>query len=85
MEERIVLSKIGKRYYGRHSSYGDLLGYIESGVFIAHQRGPGGSFLKNGVWVNDGFEIVNYTIKPGVKDNGDGTASFTGTLIGMGF
>jgi hypothetical protein len=65
--------------------YGDLLGYIESGVFIAHQRGPGGSFFSRGIWVNDGFEIVNYTIKPGVRDNGDGTASFTGTLIGMGF
>jgi hypothetical protein len=85
MKERIELKKLGKWYYGRHSSYGDLLGYIESGVFIAHQRGPGGSFFKNKVWVNDGFEIVNYTIKPGVKDNGDGTASFTGTLIGMGF
>jgi hypothetical protein len=23
--------------------------------------------------------------KPGVRDNGDGTASFTGPLIGMGF
>lgn len=30
-------------------------------------------------------ELVKERQKAGVKDNGDGTASFTGKLIGMGF
>lgn len=85
MGERIELERKDEWYFGKHSVYGDLLGYIKDDVFIAHRRGPGGSFFKNGVWVGHGFVITNYVIKPGVKDNGDGTASFTGTLIGMGF
>jgi len=41
--------------------------------------------------VNDGeFDLENdfdspAPGEPGVRDNGDGTASFTGTLVGMGF